>query len=29
MASPTNANVRCPDGRYTFRHDKPSLVQAH
>ena len=29
MFSPTNANVRCPDGRYTFRDDKPTLVHGH
>jgi hypothetical protein len=29
MFSPTNANVRCPDGRFTFRDDKPTLVHAH
>jgi len=29
MFSPTNATVRCPDGRYTFRDDKPTLVHGH
>ena len=29
MFSPTNANVRCPAGRFTFRDDKPALVHSH
>jgi len=27
--SSTNPTVHCPDGRYTMRNDRPSLVHAH
>lgn len=25
----TNPNVRCPDGRYTMRNDRPTMVHSH